>query len=754
MVEKTGSSIRLTPEVVGRPYRFPASVKYKTCNAFRSSAERLLALCLIVVSWSCSQSSEQQVVQYVDRGDQYVEQQKYPEALIEYKNAARAAPNDLTIHWKLARTALRIKDFKTAFAELQRVTALDPNHYDAKEALGQLYLAAGKTNEAARIADDLVTKHPQHPAGYLLLGRLAAREGDLADAIGQLQQAVERDLQHDETMVAIGHLYLLQQNPPEALIWYDRAVKANPRSIEAHMARGNYYVAAGRPDDGDKDFDQAVTLSKGSEDRRLAIAVQHLTQGRPYRAERELIAVAEEAKSRKARVLLTELKLELGKIAEAKPLLAVILKEGKPDVAVTFLQGRVALAEQRRGDARSFFEDLMKREPGMAAAHLYLGVLDLLEGRRKAGEERLLTAVKLDPDGPKAHLVLAELYLNENSFAKAEQEAFEILRRNPAHLQAAVLYADSFLLRDDWSRAEAVYSALRTQLPDNPIGPAKMAVLKQRQGFSTQAAALLGEAVKRSPGDHGLMSEYLVALVAAGQQEKAGRLLKDYLDKGVTDPVRWEVAARFHTAARHSAQAEDALRKAMELAPRDPRPAYQLAQLFLTHKKPAAEAALRVVLERDETFEAAHTSLGILLAAQGRTDEANAQYRRALELRPADYVAANNLAASLVDQDASLDEALSYGRLALAAAPGSPAVQDTVGWIYFKRGSLEEAYPLLTAAAGGLGENPTVRYHHAMALAMRGEKASAAAELEAALALSKNFPDAEEAATMLAQLRE
>jgi tetratricopeptide (TPR) repeat protein len=690
----------------------------------------------------------------VNRGDQYVEQQKYQEALIEYKNAARAAPNDLAIHWKLARTALRTKDFKTAFAELQRVTVLDPNHYDANEALGQLYLAAGKSNEAARIADKLTTKHPQRPAGYLLLGRLAAREGDLAYAIAQFQEAVERDSRQDETMVVIGHLYLLQQNPSQAFIWYDRALKANPDSIDAHMARGNYFVATGRGADGDKDFDRAVTLTKGSEDMRLAIAVQHLTQGRPYRAERELIAISEEMKSRHARVLLTELKLELGKIEEAKPMLAALLKEGKPDVAVAFLQGRVALAEQRRVEARAFFEDVMQRDPGLAAAHLYLGLVDLLEGRRAAGEERLLEAVKLDPGNSKAHLMLSELYLSENSFAKAEQEAFEVLRRNPAHIQAAVVYADSFLLRDDWGRAEAVYKALIEQLPDNPIGPAKMAFLKQRQGFSTKAATLLDEAVKRSPRDPALMSEYLSALVAAEKKPQAERLLKDYLAKAPTDPVRWEVAGRFHLAARHPAQAEDALRKAAELAPRDPRPAYRLAQFYLAYKKPEAEAALRAVLERDDTFEAAHTSLGILLAAEGRTDEADAQYRRALELRPTDYVAANNLAASLVEQNASLDEALRYGRLALAAAPNSPSVQDTVGWIYFKKGSLEEAYPLLTAAAGGLGDNPAVRYHHAMALAQRGERASAVAELEAALSLSKTFSGAKEAATMLAQLRE
>ena len=725
-------------------------------NSTLTISRRLLILLLgVAVTSSCGPPTEEQVAEHVRRGDRYIQQQKYAEAVIEYKNAVRAASNDAAIHWKLARAALTIKDGRTAVAELQRVVAIDPSHVEAKDLLGQMYLAAGKTGEAARIAERLTTEHGERAAGYMLQGRLAAGQGDIASAIARFEEAVQRDPTMSDTMVTIGHLYLLQQSPVQALSWYDRAVKTKPDSIEAHVARGNYYFAAGHAENGEKDFDQAIVLSKGAEETRLAIAVHHLTQGRPYRAEQELTALAEDMKSRKARVLLAELKLELGKIAEAKPLVAAVLQHGERDSAALYLEGRLALAEQKRAEARTLFETVVKREPGMAAAHLYLGVLDLLEGRRATGEEQLLEAVKLDPATFKARLVLAELYLSENSFAKAEQEAFEILRRNPAHVQAAVLYADSFLLRDDWGRAEAVYSALLSQLPQDPVGPAKMARLKQRQGLSSQAAALFGEAVKRSPADHGLMSEYLLALTAAGQQEKAERLLKDYLGKGPEDPVRWAVAGRVHIAARHLAQAEEAWQKAAVLAPADPRPSYQLAQFYITQKKlAAAEAALRKALQQDDSFEAAHTSLGILLATQGRTEEANAQYRRALELRPTDYVAANNLAANLVDQDANLDEALRYGRLAITAAPNSPAIQDTVGWIYFKMGSLDEAYPLLTAAAGGLGDNPTVRYHYAMALARRGEKLSAATELEAALSLSKNFPGAKEAATTLAQLRE
>ena len=94
-----------------------------------------------------SQSNEDQLAQRVNRGDLYVQQGKFPEAVIEYRNAARAGPTDISIHWKLSQATLKTRDFQTALTELQRVVALDPNHERAKETLGEIYLAIGKRAE-------------------------------------------------------------------------------------------------------------------------------------------------------------------------------------------------------------------------------------------------------------------------------------------------------------------------------------------------------------------------------------------------------------------------------------------------------------------------------------------------------------------------------------------------------------------------------------------------------------------------------
>ena len=83
-------------------------------------------------------------------------------------------------------------------------------------------------------------------------------------------------------------------------------------------------------------------------------------------------------------------------------------------------------------------------------------------------------------------------------------------------------------------------------------------------------------------------------------------------------------------------------------------------------------------------------------------------------------------------------------------APSSPAIKDTLGWVYYKQGRFDKAYPFLAEASAALPQHPVVRYHHAVALAKIGKQDEALAELKTALSLPGGFPEAERAAKMLA----
>src|SRR3990172_12881200 len=125
----------------------------------------------------------------------------------------------------------------------------------------------------------------------------------------------------------------------------------------------------------------------------------------------------------------------------------------------------------------------------------------------------------------------------------------------------------------------------------------------------------------------------------------------------------------------------------------------------------------------------------MVINSKGRIDAANKEYRKVLTLMPKHPLAANNLASNLADGGGNLDEALKFAQIAREAVPEDPNVGDTLGWVYYKKGLIEAAYPLIADAAGKSKNNASIRYHHGMVLLKKGKSKEAAAELKVALSL-------------------
>lgn len=708
----------------------------------------LIGFCAFLVS--CSEAPSERAAKHEGRGDGYVQQEKFREAVIEYKNAARATPDNPAIHWKIAKAASQVGDPSTIFTSLSRVVQLDPTDFDAQWSLGDFYLAGGKTDGAAKLAERLLAARPQHPAGYLLRAGVALGADRVADAIGLLKQASELDPTMVRPLLALANIYFAQQELTQAAEWYDRALKVAPSSADVRIARGHFLFATGTPEEGRKEFQEAVELSPNQEQVRLVLADRYVALGRRDDAEQELAGLIADMNSYKARKALAELKLTVGQVAETKPLVNAILEAEEHDPVGIYLKGRIALAENEVPQAVGLFEEVIGRNAALSGPHLYLGLARLAQGRADSAQEALREAIRLQPENEVAHLALAKLNLARQKQAEAEKEAWQALRLNPSSLESAAVYGDTLVLGKNWAKAEEVYNAIVRQLPGQPIGYVKMAALRKLQGRPAEAAQLFSQALSHAPNDLVILQDYLVSLVESKQAQQADRVLGEYLAKGSRDPNLWRLAGRLYVWQRKTEQAEKAFRKAVDLAPDVALVHYELGQLYLLERKlPAAEAAFQAALKKEETNSEAHTALGMVLTAQGRGEAADLHYRRAVQLDRYNVVAANNLAASLGER-LELDDALGLALGAHEVAPANPAIKDTLGWIYYKKHRFEDAHRLLAEASAALPQHPTVRYHHAMTLSRIGKQEEALAELKTALALPGGFPGADRAARMIA----
>nr|WP_253949164.1 tetratricopeptide repeat protein [Mangrovicoccus sp. HB161399] len=102
---------------------------------------------------------------------------------------------------------------------------------------------------------------------------------------------------------------------------------------------------------------------------------------------------------------------------------------------------------------------------------------------------------------------------------------------------------------------------------------------------------------------------------------------------------------------------------------------------------------------------------GITLERLGIWPEAEADFRRALELSPDEPRVLNYLGYSLVEKNESLDEALDMIRKASAQRPDDGYISDSLGWVYYRLGRYEEAVPPMEHAAEIMAIDPVINDH-------------------------------------------
>src|SRR5262245_13408083 len=74
--------------------------------SMRPHTHRLSILALLLLALAACQSDEAKIAEHMARGDEYAEQKKQAEAIIEYKSVLQLDPNHAAAHYALAKAYL------------------------------------------------------------------------------------------------------------------------------------------------------------------------------------------------------------------------------------------------------------------------------------------------------------------------------------------------------------------------------------------------------------------------------------------------------------------------------------------------------------------------------------------------------------------------------------------------------------------------------------------------------------------------
>lgn len=126
---------------------------------------------------------------------------------------------------------------------------------------------------------------------------------------------------------------------------------------------------------------------------------------------------------------------------------------------------------------------------------------------------------------------------------------------------------------------------------------------------------------------------------------------------------------------------------------------------------PAYDRAIALFGEPEEAQWVVYFSRGITHEREDRWPEAEADFRKALELRPDQPQVLNYLGYSMVEMQVNLEEALSMIERAVAAEPGSGYIVDSLGWVLYRLGRYDEALVHMERAVELLPVDPVVNDH-------------------------------------------
>ncbi|MDH5531401.1 MAG: tetratricopeptide repeat protein, partial [Paracoccaceae bacterium] len=278
---------------------------------------------------------------------------------------------------------------------------------------------------------------------------------------------------------------------------------------------------------------------------------------------------------------------------------------------------------------------------------------------------------------------------------------------------------------------DPLFAQLRTDLVDGKVLPFS-AVTNAKDGmaevFFTVSSALSGESNDLNTLAYARMSQYLrpdqadtlllcAAILEAQSQHDLAVQSFDQIPQSDPAFVNAELGrADTLIAADRFDDAIDVLKKLAEMEPTRSDVWTALGDALRRQERygeatAAYDQAIANFSDSQNVLWPVYYTRGITNEREKNWPEAEADFRKALELSPDQPQVLNYLGYSYLEMNINLDEALSMIERAVAARPDSGAIVDSLGWGLYRLGRYEEAVIQMEQAVELLPIDPVINDH-------------------------------------------
>jgi len=485
---------------------------------------------------------------------------------------------------------------------------------------------------------------------------------------------------------------------------------------------------------------QAAMLA---EDPRVAErAVQIASYAKEYQAAERAARrwVELDPDSVEARKALIALALHNGDRQEVITQLDYLLEISDDPEAGYSLATTILAHESDKDAALDAMEKLVAHNPENPYAWMALSRIAVTAEQLDKALQAVNKALAVSPDLDSAILLKAQILVRMERKEEASQLLADAVARHPENTNLHFAYGRMLLDAEDLEGSRAQFATVVKLEPDNPDGLYSLALLELETGQYKAGEKHLLRLIEISDG---VQNAYYYLGYAKLKQGDDAAALEWY---GRVESGDYWSQAQLRIAEILVRQGDvDVMQEHMRiLRQKDPA---QSVTYYLLEGQVLSDAQLNkeAYALYGNALQASPDNVDLLyahsLAAErlGKLEIAERDMRRILEMEPDNVRTLNALGYTLADQTDRYEEALAYINRAYAQEPDDPAIIDSLGWVHYRLGNLDEAHSLLQRA-WDMTQDSEIGAHLGEVMWMQGDREGARKIWEASRQTSPDNP--------------
>jgi tetratricopeptide (TPR) repeat protein len=417
-----------------------------------------------------------------------------------------------------------------------------------------------------------------------------------------------------------------------------------------------------------------------------------------------------------------------GDLAEAQPIFEQRLKEMRaPTRPLMMFQIQRLLARAKDKDAAfDMLERLLKPYQATFETHLVLAEGALAKGDQARAQKEARTALDAKPDSELAALAMAQVASDK---IQSEKELTDFLQTHPKSHDVRIAYARLLVDKKQYDKAQTQFELALKEQPQDLTSLYALGILANQNNDTKAAEKYLTtylDLLAKRPSEKRDPSQALLLLAQMAEERNDTNAALQWLAQ--VEPGDAYLGAQIKQAQLIAKRGDvPAARKLLQSVETD----NEREQVLLIT---AEGQILRDANQTKNAFALYDSALkrypdstdllydyAMLAEKSDKLDVMETMLRKVIKLAPDSQHAYNALGYSLAERNMRLPEAYALVEKALQLAPEDPFIMDSMGWVQFRMGKLQEAETLLRRAYA-VRPDPEIAVHLGEVLWVKGSK--------------------------------